>query len=170
SPIRPPIVGILWHSSAGVDISAEYTIRIVRVLRIGIRALQLESAVETPVDTDLQRIIVRTALRSDHELELSEVGVSARRAGSEVLASVPDFGRQGIISVVAVQLVIGMGARVSQRNRRLRRDLLLDAQTVAYLGRIFHFVLQRVTDDLAQRRSREDAGVQSGKNSCGPEN
>src|SRR5262249_40744243 len=119
SPVGPPIVRVLWHRSADIEIPAEYAVGVVGVLGIRVRPLQLESATEAPVKAELQRVILRSALRSNPELKLPDVGVPARRVGSEVFASVSDFRGQRVIPVVAVELVIGMGPGISHGDRGL---------------------------------------------------
>src|SRR2546425_519665 len=145
SPVGPPIVRVLWHGSAHIEISAEYAVRVVGVLGIRVRALQLESAAEAPVEAELQRVILGTAVWSNPELELPDVGIPARRVRSKVFAPVPDFRGQSVISVVAVQLVIGTGPGISHGDRGLCCDLLLDAEAVPDLRGVFHIELQPVT-------------------------
>src|SRR5436309_15493036 len=101
---------------------------------------------------------------------MTDVWNPARRVLNELFPTVPDFRRQSVIAVVAVQLVIGMGTGISYGDRGLRCDLPLDAEVVTDLGRIFHVVLQPVTDDFGQRWRLHKARIQPGKGSCGPKN
>src|SRR5262249_51261329 len=58
APIRPPIVRVLRHSSAYIQIPTEYAVRIVGVSGVRVRSLQLESGSEASVEANLQGVIL----------------------------------------------------------------------------------------------------------------
>ena len=113
SAVRPVLHGV------SLQIGKGDTVGIVGVLGKRIRALQLESPTKATVQSELQRVILRSAVGGYPKLELSDVRISRWRVGREIFAPIPDFRRQGVISVVAVELMIGMGAGISQGDRRL---------------------------------------------------